>query len=119
MECSGLLAFPDILMHDLGVYVPYLYAHTDRMKQDIQKAKLELIEWIVRQEKMERLESLFNAMRSTDQHEQDKSKLVGYRVKGQPVTKEMLIAAIQQSLAQITDGECVALNDLEKESEQW
>jgi hypothetical protein len=89
------------------------------MKEDIQYAKLELIEWIVRQENIECLEPLFQAMRSADQHEQDKSKLVGYRVKGQPVTKEMLIAAIQQSLHQITDGECVALNDLEKESEQW
>ena len=95
MDGYSFLEFPKIFMHDLGGDVPNLYAHTDRMKKDIQKAKLALIEWIVRQEKMERLESLFNAMRSTDQHEQDKSKLVGYRVKGQPVTKEMLIAAIQ------------------------
>ncbi|MEN9640069.1 MAG: hypothetical protein RLZZ262_1938 [Bacteroidota bacterium] len=89
------------------------------MKQDLQQAKLELIEWIVRQDKSERLEPLLDAMNNVDRNEKDKSKLVGYRVKGQPVTKEMLIAAIQHSINQITDGDCVALNDLEKESEQW
>ena len=89
------------------------------MKQDLNQGKLELIEWIVRQEKLEHLQPLLDVIRNVDLKEQDKSKIVGYKVKGQQVTKEMLVLSIQQALIQITDGEVIALSDIEKDSEQW
>jgi type II secretory pathway component PulC len=89
------------------------------MKQVLELSKLELIDWIVRQEKAEQLQPLLDVIRNADIKEQDKSKIVGYRVKGQRITKEMLVMSIQQSLDQIADGEVQALSEIEKESEQW
>jgi type II secretory pathway component PulC len=89
------------------------------MKQVLELSKLELIDWIVRQEKAEQLQPLLDVIRNADIKEQDKSKIVGYRVKGQRITKEMLVMSIQQSLDQIADGEVQALSEIEKDSEQW
>jgi hypothetical protein len=89
------------------------------MKQEVQEAKLELIEWVMRQEKAEQLTPLLEVIRNADHHARDKSKIVGYRTKGQQVTKEMLISSVQLALAQIMDGEVIALTEVEKESEQW
>jgi len=96
-----------------------LQAIEEYMKQDLHQGKLELIEWIVRQEKVEHLQPLLDIIHNVDLKEQDKSKIVGYKVKGQRVTKEMLVLSIQQAMLQITDGDVIALSDIEKDSEQW
>jgi hypothetical protein len=97
----------------------YLWLRILNMKQEVQEAKLELIEWVMRQEKAEQLSPLLEVIRNADHHARDKSKIVGYRAKGQQVTKEMLINSVELALVQIMDGEVIALTDIEKESEQW
>jgi hypothetical protein len=45
-------------------------------------------------------------------------KVLGYQ-KGKPIKKKQLIADLEEAERQISQGECVGIDELEKESETW
>ncbi|MEZ4800119.1 MAG: hypothetical protein R2809_10160 [Flavobacteriales bacterium] len=69
---------------------------------DINSDKIELIDWIIRQEDalpIKRMKVLIAEMESDNQ---DINKIVGQTIKGVRVTKQMLVLKIMQSLKKKT-----------------
>jgi len=48
-----------------------------------------------------------------------KHEVVGYRADGTPISKDELIKDLQEAEDQITRGEYLTIDELEKESEDW
>jgi len=45
--------------------------------------------------------------------------VVGFDVSENPITENQLLADLEEAEGQIERGECISLEDLEKESEKW
>jgi hypothetical protein len=89
------------------------------MASDLSKEKLQLIEWILKQEKASCLKSISDLIVRLENQSADSSKIVGYRSKGLRVTKAELIKSISESLAQIEENKLVDLDAVERDSDQW
>lgn len=86
---------------------------------DINSDKIELIDWIIKQEDPLPIKKLKALIAELDSDSQDISKIVGQTTKGVRVTKQMLVQKIMQSLKDIENNLVVDIEDLEKESEKW
>lgn len=86
---------------------------------EIQQMKLKLIEWVIRQESAEGLQSVINQVNNFDKNLEDSSKLVGFRSNGLRVHKEQLVILLQEALDQYESGNVKSIEDFEKESELW
>jgi hypothetical protein len=89
------------------------------MATDLSKEKLQLIEWILKQEKASCLKSISELIVKIENQSADSSKIVGYRSKGLRVTKAELIKSINESLGQIQENKLVDLEKVEHDSDQW
>jgi hypothetical protein len=89
------------------------------MATDLSKEKLQLIEWILKQEKASCLKSISDLIVRLENQSADSSKIVGYRSKGLRVTKAELIKSISESLTQIEENKLVDLDTVERNSDQW
>ncbi len=89
------------------------------MAIDLSKEKLQLIEWILKQEKPSTLKSISDLIAKLENQSADSSKIVGYRSKGLRVTKAELIKSISESLAQIEENKIVDIESIERDSDQW
>lgn len=47
------------------------------------------------------------------------NKIVAYTVQGEPLTKEMYVEKVENSLKSVNSGNFTTVEDLEKESENW
>ncbi|WP_299012189.1 hypothetical protein [uncultured Polaribacter sp.] len=48
-----------------------------------------------------------------------KEKIVAYTVQGEPLTKELYIDRVKNTLQSVKEGNFTSVEDLEKESENW
>jgi len=86
---------------------------------DIQKEKLAIIEWVVKQEKSSALSPILALIQKNDNQIIDDNKLVGYRKPGRRITKKELIESIKSSLDDLAKGDVHSLDQVEAESDQW
>ena len=86
---------------------------------DIQKEKLAIIEWVVKQEKSSSLSPILALIQKNDNQILDDNKLVGYRKPGRRINKKELIESIQASLEELMKGDIESLDQVEAESDQW
>jgi len=87
--------------------------------QDLSKEKLLLIEWIIRQDKLQALKSVIDHVQRMDKESSDSAKVAGYRARGLRVTASELVESIRHSLLEIEKGHTITLDQLEQESDQW
>ncbi len=88
-------------------------------QSDFAKEKLMLIEWIVRQDKIQNLKSVTTFIESMDKESSDSAKVAGYRHKGIKVTMAQLKESIAESVRQIESGEVIPFENLEQDSDRW
>jgi hypothetical protein len=81
--------------------------------------KLTIIEWVLKQEKASALSPLLKLIQQTDEKVLDDNKLVGFRKPGRRITKKELIVSIRASLEELAANDLIALDELEQESDQW
>lgn len=86
---------------------------------DIQKEKLAIIEWVVKQEKSSSLSPILALIQKNDNQILDDNKLVGYRKPGRRINKKELIESIKSSLDDLMKGDIESLDQVEAESDQW
>lgn len=86
---------------------------------DIQKEKLAIIEWVVKQEKSSSLSPILALIQKNDNQILDDNKLVGYRKPGRRINKKELIESIKASLDDLIKGNIESLDQVEAESDQW
>lgn len=86
---------------------------------DIQKEKLAIIEWVVKQEKSSALSPILALIQKNDNQILDDNKLVGYRKPGRRINKKELIESIKASLDDLMKGNIESLDQVEAESDQW
>ena len=89
------------------------------MAADIYREKLQLIEWIVKQEKMASLKLLSEIMAGMDRAAEDEGRVVGYRARGLRVTRSQLVDVLHKALADLDKSKLVSLETLEQESDKW
>jgi len=89
------------------------------MNAEIEQLKLKLIEWVIRQETQDGLQSIVNQVDKVEKSKEDSTKLMGHRSNGVRVLKEQLVKSIQEALSQCESGKVKTLDELEAESEQW
>lgn len=80
---------------------------------DIQAEKLLLIEELARIEDVHVIEQIKQLLREKI------DPVMGYDVKGAPISRKQLIKRIEEAETRINNGEYTTQEDLEKESENW
>lgn len=85
----------------------------------MEKDKLAIIEWVLKQEKASSLSPLLKLIQQTDEKVLDDNKLVGFRKPGRRMTKKELIESIRLSLNELASNDLISLDELEQESDQW
>lgn len=65
-------------------------------------------------------EKIINEMYSKMLCELEKNNpVVGYRVSGEPIKKQQLLAELIEAEKQIERGECLTIEELEEDSKKW
>ena len=78
---------------------------------DLQAAKLDVLQKIMNVSKASLLKKIDNIL--------EEEMIVGYTVKGDPLTKKMYNFRLEKAEKQIESGDFVTQEDLEKESSNW
>ena len=86
---------------------------------NIPKEKLRLIEWIVKESNEENLAEVAAFVERLSQDSNLAAKIMGYRRRGVPVTWQQMKETLQASISSCVNGDCVSLDSLEKESDNW
>jgi|GEM_PF-1266914 hypothetical protein len=86
---------------------------------DNAKEKLSLIDWIVKQDKLQQLKAVATFIESLDKESTDSAKVVGYRHKGAKVTMAQLKERIAESVRLIEKNQVVSFESLEQDSDRW
>ncbi|MFN0031557.1 MAG: hypothetical protein ACKVOR_05305 [Flavobacteriales bacterium] len=89
------------------------------MAADIHREKLQLIEWILKQEKMAMLKPLHDAIAAMDRDTDDAGRVVGYRARGLRVTRKQLVDSIRMALDELDEVPLITLESLEQDSDKW
>jgi hypothetical protein len=89
------------------------------MATDLNKEKLALIEWIVRQEKPAALKPLLDALAQVDKETEDINRIVGYRSRGVRVTRKQLVDSLIEGIRNLDSEKLISLDQIEQESDQW
>jgi len=86
---------------------------------NIPKEKLRLIEWIVKESNEENLAEVAAFVERLSQDSNLAAKVMGYRRRGVPVTWQQMKEGLQSAIDDCINGNCVSLDNLEKESDTW
>ena len=89
------------------------------MSADISKEKLQLIEWILKQEKMTALKPLTEIILALERDTADTNKIVGYRSRGVRVTYKELVQSLVVAINNLEDETLVGLEAIELQSDKW
>lgn len=89
------------------------------MATDINKEKLALIEWIIKQDKYASLKPVLDAIAQVDKETENINRIVGYRSRGVRVTRKQLIDSLMEGIKALDKEELISLDRLEQESDQW
>ncbi len=87
--------------------------------EDLNLRKLRLIEFILAEHEEESIRKLEKAAYRIAYDEDSKTKIIGFRPNGVAVIKSDFLDGITQSLKEVTTGEYISLEELEKRSENW
>lgn len=79
---------------------------------DIQAEKLYLIEELARIQDISIIEQIKQLLKKNN-------PVMGYDIKGAPITGKQLIQRIEKAEQRIDKGEYITQEDIEKESENW
>jgi hypothetical protein len=80
---------------------------------DIQTEKLHLIEELARIQDFNIIEQVKRVL------DQSANPVVGFDVKGEPITRGQLVKRIEEAEARISRGEFITQEDLEAEASNW
>lgn len=86
---------------------------------DFAKEKLQIIDWVIRQEGSQNLKAVSDIIQRLEKESAESIRIIGYRAKGVPVTMNQLLASVKESLDEIARGEAITLEKLEHDSDQW
>jgi hypothetical protein len=86
---------------------------------DFAKEKLQIIDWILKQENSQNLKAVADIIQRLEKESAESIRIIGYRAKGIPVTLNQLLASAKDSLDEIARGEAISLEKLEHDSDQW
>lgn len=89
----------------------YFVLEQNIVEMNIQETKLDVMQKIMSVSKASLLEKIDKLL--------DDEMIVGYTVEGEPLTKELYNMRLQKAQDQIHNGQYIAQEDLEKESENW
>lgn len=81
--------------------------------------KLALIEKIIQENKLSRLQAIDELLAGFRKEQEDHSRIVGYHPNGTRITKKELILRISNALEDIDNGHLITTDQLETESEKW
>lgn len=80
-------------------------------KMDLKTAKLEVIQKIMNVSTESFLEKINNLL--------EEELIVGYSVKGEPLTRKEYNQRLEKAEQEIASGDCLSQQELEKEVENW
>jgi hypothetical protein len=81
--------------------------------------KLGLIEKILQESKLARLQAVDELLTGFRKEQEDHSRIVGYHPNGSRVSKKDLIQRIASALEDLDNGHLITTDQLENESEKW
>lgn len=89
------------------------------MPADLSKEKLQLIEWILKQDQTASLKPLKEAITAMEQDVADTNRIVGQRSRGLRVTRKQLVERLIEAIRTLDEMPLVSLETLEQDSDKW
>ncbi len=89
------------------------------MASEIQKDKLQIIEWIVSQDKLSALKPLKDAIAAMEKDKEDTNEIVGYLSHGVRVTRKQLVQTLLDSVNNLDEKSLIKLEEIEQQSDKW
>ncbi|MFN8863401.1 MAG: hypothetical protein ACK5W1_03735 [Flavobacteriales bacterium] len=86
---------------------------------DLSGEKLQIIEWVTRQDKAGSLLKVLSLIGQLDNETVDGARIMGYRKGGAIVRGKELSDSLSEGLTDIQNGNLISLDQIESESEQW
>ncbi len=89
------------------------------MTAEISKEKLQLIEWILKQEKLAALKPLSEIIAAMERDTADSNRVVGYRSRGVRVTHKELVQSLALASNNLEEKTLLSLENIEVQSDKW
>ncbi|MFO0360997.1 MAG: hypothetical protein ACK500_04160 [Flavobacteriales bacterium] len=86
---------------------------------DLSGEKLQIIEWVTRQDKAGSLLKVLSLIGQLDNETVDGARIMGYRKGGAIVRGKELSDSLSEGLEDMKNGNLISMDQIESESEQW